>query len=383
MIHYKTLGMLAAAGLLFFNSGPSTRAADSVSTGDLGENVVANAGAYSWSPTISAPSVVLPATLDVIYGLWEDPAVTIHAYVNGTEVGTVLGDVGYGFPGPSSNSFDITGLLVDGVNTIVLSGLGESSGAFIIGGITVNYNLPAVTNEPPTNSVSSLPSRRGLLHYLTRTPLAGSTVTGSVRLQSNEQEKSSLQRFDLDATGLEPDTDYILVIATREETNAVQTVQSDGKGRLAVSYLAKGQGDETTKKPFPPGFALLTDIRALSLQNGSDVVAGAVINTSPEFEYLIKRPLTQADTNGTPAGSMSFKASVSEVSFQLRAEGLNAGQTYRLALNGAVVLTVSADALGHVAIEGWPAGAPAVLDLRALSLLDAANAIVLGTTLPK
>jgi hypothetical protein len=385
MIHNKTVGLLAAVGLLFFNSGPPIHAADSISTGDLGENVITSAGAYTWSPTIIAPSVVLPATLDVIYGLWEDPAVTIHAFVNGTEVGAVLGDVGYGFPGPSSNSFDITGLLVDGVNTIVVSGLGESSGAYILGGITVNYNLPAQTNEPPTNSVSSLPSRRGLLHYLTRTPLGlpGSTVTGSVRLQSSEQPKSSLQRFDLDAIGLDPATEYILVIATREETNAVQTVTSDGKGRLAISYLAKGQGDDITKKPFPSGFALLTDIRSLSLQSGSEVVAGALINTSPEFEYLVKRPLTQGDTNGTPAGSMSFKADASEVNFQLRAEGLTAGQTYRLALNGAVAATVSADALGQIVIEGWPAGAPAVLDLRALSLLDAANVIVLGTTLPK
>ena len=383
MTYLKSVTLLAAVGLLFLNSGAPVQA-DSVSTGDLGYNVVTFGGAYSWTPTISAPSAILPATLDVVYGGWNDPAVTIHAYVNGTEVGTVLSDVPYISPGPSSNSFNITGLLVDGINTIVFNGLGgESSGDYIIGGITVNYNLPAPTNNPP-EPTNSLPSQRGLLHYLVRTPLVtvpGSPAAGAVRLQSNEQGKSSMQKFDLDATGLEPLTDYALIIATDEETNAVQTVKSDKKGRLDISYMATGQGGG--KKAFPAGFASLTEIRALSLQKGPDVVAGAFISTSPAFEYLVKRPLTQADTNATAVGGFILKANANTVNFRLRAAGLGAGQTYQLALNATVVQTVSADALGQVVIEGWPAGAPAVLDLRALSLLDGSNAVVLGTTLPK
>jgi hypothetical protein len=384
MTHRKSVRLLAVAGLFLVNSIVPLQA-DSVSTGDLGYNVVTLGGAYSWSPTIPAPSATLAATLEVVHGLWNDPGVTVHAYVNGTEVGTFLSDVGYIFPGPSSNSFNITGLLVDGVNTIVFNGLGQSAGDYIIGGITVNYNLPAPTNNPPpvTNALPSLP---GLLHYLTRTPLEtvpGSQVTGAVRLQWNEQEKASLQKFDLEAKGLEPSTDYFLVATTDEEAKVIQRVKSDGKGRLSISYMAKGQGEGGGKKAFPSGLAPLTEIRAMSLQKGPDVIAAAIISTSPEFEYLVKRRLTQADTNSTAMGVISLKANANEVNFRLRAKGLSAGQTYQLALNAVVVQTVSADALGQVTIEGWPASAPAILDLRTLSLLDASNAVVLGTALPK
>lgn len=386
MTNLKSIRLLAAAGLLLNTAGFCS--ADSVSTGDLGENVVEFGGAYSWSPSITAPSVIQPATLSVVYGLWNDPAVTVHAYVNGTEVGTFLTDIPYLFPGPSSNSFDITGLLLDGVNTIAFDGLGESFGDYVIGGITVNYNLSAPTNTPPppTNHVVSLSSRPGLLHYLVRTPLEvapQSPVTGTVRLQSNEEEKTSMQRFDLDAKGLEPAADYVLVVATDDETNAVQTLKSDGKGRVAVSYIAKGQGEGPNKKAFPVGFAPLTEIRGLSLQKGPDVVAGMITSTSPEFEYLVKRPLTQADTNGPVNGTIHLKANTNEVKFRLTATGLIPGETYRLILNEIVIQTVIADSLGQVVTEGWPATAPAVLDLRTLSLLDGSSSVLLGTTLPK
>lgn len=109
MTHRNSVRLLAVAGLFLANSIAPLQA-DSVSTGDLGNNVVELGGSYSWSPTISAPSVSLPATLEVVYGNWNDPAVTVHAYVNGTEVGTFLSDVGYITPGPSSNSFNITGV---------------------------------------------------------------------------------------------------------------------------------------------------------------------------------------------------------------------------------------------------------------------------------
>jgi len=147
--------------------------------------------------------------------------------------------------------------------------------------------------------------------------------------------------------------------------------------------MAKGQGMGVGKKAFPDEFAPLTEIRALSLQKGPDVVAEAIISTSPTFQYLVKRLLTQADPNGTATGAISLKANANEVNFRLSAKGLSAGQTYHLALNAAVVQTVTANALGQVVIQGWPASAPAVLDLRELSLLDSNNAVVLGTTLPK
>jgi len=47
-----------------------------------------------------------------------------------------------------------------------------------------------------------------------------------------------------------------------------------------------------------------------------------------------------------------------------------------------VAMTTSSDS-GRIEIVGWPAGAPALLDLRSFSLSDASSNVVLSTTFPK
>ena len=44
---------------------------------------------------------------------------------------------------------------------------------------------------------------------------------------------------------------------------------------------------------------------------------------------------------------------------------------------------VTSDADGRLEIREWPAGSPAILDLRVLSLLDSGSNSVLHTVLPK
>ena len=116
--------------------------------------------------------------------------------------------------------------------------------------------------------------------------------------------------------------------------------------------------------------------------DGTNAVAWAWINTSPEFQYLVKRNLSATGTNSGAAGAVFLKANAEEVKFRVGAAGLTAGAPYHLALNSVVVASLLADANGRVGFVGWPASGPAVISLRAVEVLDGSSNVVLGTLLP-
>ena len=365
--------------------------AASVSSGDLGYNVVTASGSYTWSPTLSAPSNTLPATLGVVYGLWNDPGLVVHAFVNGTDVGSFLVEAGYFDPGPSSNSFNISGLLVDGVNTITFSSPDAFEGEYVINQIELQYNLPStnVTEVPPGTNGPVVNAGSSVFHYMTTTPLpatgAAPNVAASLRLQFKKQGNSLLQKFDLTVTRLAPNKEYALVAAVGEETtlSPVATFRSDKQGQARVSYMKQGEGQGNGKKALPAALDPLTDVHAVGIQDAAlQVLALGTIDASPSFQYLVKANLTPADTNGTAKGSIRLKANAEGTSFRLLADGLVAGAVYHLALNSAIVENLTADANGRVQILTWPAGAPAVLDLRTVALLDVGSQVILSTTLP-
>jgi len=233
--------------------------------------------------------------------------------------------------------------------------------------------------------------RRGtsILHYQTRNVLettdAGSNITGSVSLQLNEQGHSSMQKFNLNVGGLVPDADYFLLAAVGEDTNVVyvSTVKANSHGRLALSHMKLGQGKG--KHSVPDALNPLTDIRGIELQDASQTqtVAFAWINTSSNFNYMVKRNLTGEDTNSAARGSISLIANQDHVNFRLAADGLGASNTCYLALNSTIVDTATTDSHGRILIKNWPSGSPAILDLRSLAVLDAVSNVVLTTTLPK
>jgi hypothetical protein len=250
--------------------------------------------------------------------------------------------------------------------------------------------LGALTGTSPAASSATL---RGtsILHYMTRNSLttteAGSNVTGSVKLQLNEQGRSSLQKFDLQAAGLQANTTYALLAAVGEDTNQVSVaeVTTDAKGRVKLSYMKKGQGRGNSRKDMPDALNPLTDLRAISLQDLAltQSVAFAWIDQASSYQYLVKRNLTPADSQATAAGSISIKAPPQRVQFTLLADGLAPTNNYLLSLNSNIVESVTTDSEGRLRITNWSTSAPPVLELRSLALLDAGSNTVLSTTLPK
>ena len=234
-------------------------------------------------------------------------------------------------------------------------------------------------------------TRRGtsVLHYMSRNSLQstdpGSNVVGQLRLQFNEQGHSQKQSLRLVAGGLDAATAYSLIAVLGEDTNAVlvSNVESDAAGRLRLNYLTKAQG-HGGRNPLPVLLDPLTNVRSIGLENAStQTVAYAWIADAEQFQYIVKRNLTADDTNGTAAGSISLIANQRHVNFRLLAGGLGPTNDYHLALNSNIVSNVEADENGRLQIKEWPAAAPAVLELRSLSLLDGSNNVVLHTPLPK
>jgi hypothetical protein len=233
-------------------------------------------------------------------------------------------------------------------------------------------------------------TRRGtsVLHYMTRNTLVttnGSNVVGSLRLQQNEQGHSSKQSLHLFVSGLETNAPYTLIAIIGDDTNAVPvaTFTANRLGRSHVFYMTRGQGGGA-RNPLPDELNPLTDVHAIGIENAStQTVAYAWIADADKFQYLVKRNLTPAETNGTAAGSISLIANQQHVNFRLLAGGLAVTNDYHLALNSNIVNTITADGDGRLEIKSWPTNAPAILDLRLLSLLDASSNTVLSTTLPR
>ena len=233
--------------------------------------------------------------------------------------------------------------------------------------------------------------RRGksVMHYMTRNTLvtndAGSNVVGWVRLQHNEQGNSTKQSLQLFVNGLETNAPYKLIAMVGDDTNAipVEEFTADGKGRVRLNYMTRGQGSGG-KNPLPDELTPLTDVHSLGIENSStQTVAYAWMADAEQYQVLVKRNLTVEDTNGTAAGSISLIANQNKVNFRMLAGGLSVSNDYHLVLNSEVVNTVTANNDGRLEIKSWPSNAPAILELRSLSLRDSSSNVVLSTTLPK
>lgn len=229
------------------------------------------------------------------------------------------------------------------------------------------------------------------MHYMTQSSLTstedGPNVVGRLRLQMNEQGGSSKQSLELNVEGLASTTAYNLIAVVGEDTNAVPVDEllSDRKGRLHLQYRYSGQGNGGGNRvQLPEALKPLVDVRSVGIENSStQTLAYAWIADAEKFQYLVKRNLSPEDPDGSPAGQISLIANQSKVHFWLLAGGLNAADTYHLALNSQIVSTVVADDSGRAEIKSWPVNAPAVLDVRLLSVLDGSSNVVLSTTLPK
>lgn len=124
------------------------------STGDLGNNVISDAGLYDVYLNASTPSNSLSAGIQIEYGLWNSPNVNVSVFFNDTLLGSLLADSGYISPGSEFIDFDITGLLVDGLNKISFNGFGANSGDYVIGKVDMSYDNSGAVSVPTPSTIA-------------------------------------------------------------------------------------------------------------------------------------------------------------------------------------------------------------------------------------
>lgn len=380
--------IIGAAVLLL--TAISAARADSATTGNLDDNIITGAGAYTWTPTINAPFGTANGTLEVEHALWVGPPVLVHAFVNGVEVGSFLVEQP-AFFGTVVSTLNIGGLLVDGANEIRLDGLNASGGAYGVNSITVNFDVlpeppPPPPNEQPPVSTNHVAAsvHKERLHLLTRTavvPGENSSATGEMRLHVHKRGECDLATFDLNVRGLSPRTEYTLVVVTDDAMVPVKTLKTDKKGRLNFDYHT--HSGKNGGEGLPDGISSVAAIRGVALQQGGVVAASAWVEDSTDLLYAVKKNLTPTNPSGTARGALKLLSNAEDAFFRLGAAGLTPGQAYHVAFNGTVAASLTADAEGRVGFVELPAGAPTVLALRSVALLDASNNTVLETSLPE
>jgi len=127
------MGMHGLLTVLMVSAAP---AADNWTTGDIEDHLW---GGDSVAYTTDELSPVSEATLTLKYGLWNSPEVVFEVYLNDALVGDVIANNGYGSPGPSYETWDVSELIVGGVENVIEVIAQVGGGEAVVGRIDIDY----------------------------------------------------------------------------------------------------------------------------------------------------------------------------------------------------------------------------------------------------
>jgi hypothetical protein len=225
-----------------------------------------------------------------------------------------------------------------------------------------------------------------ILHLTISTGLSGPTGNGTVFADHKQQGRAEKQTLAIEVTGLAADTTYVVLVTTVAETNpvAVAELTTDATGAAALRYSKKGQGKgPKLGLPLPPVLDPVSALRHLEISQGATQTMLAADLAAPDkLQYLVKRALSREGTDEDARGGLRIKSNGRTEQFRLRASGLDAGAAYGLVLNEAVADWYVSDAGGRLGIDQLPAGAPSLLEIFEVALIDSATNRVLSTSLP-
>jgi len=231
-----------------------------------------------------------------------------------------------------------------------------------------------------------------ILHWMlhatfTNTDLAPNAI-GSVDAKLNQQGNADNQKLNISLGKLDSNTTYTLSAVLGDDTNLtdVTTFTTDANGAAAFKYShvgsshGNGHGPGT---PLPDALKPISNIRELVVDiSSTQEVLRADLTAPDRFQYLVKRAMSNDHVEDTAAASLRIHASGSFVQFRIDATGLTATQTYFLAINSDIASSTTSDTQGKLNISGLSGGAPAILDIHDLAILNSTSNSVLSTTLP-
>jgi len=230
----------------------------------------------------------------------------------------------------------------------------------------------------------------GIFHFMVRSTMTSSgfdaDAAGAVQAKRNQQGNADNQRLQLQALNLDANATYKLLAQVGTDTNLVEVADltTDENGVLDLKYVKKNNGNASPGgDPLPDVLNPISNIRALEVSiGGTQAVLSADFTAPQKLQYLIKRTLTNDGVELDAAADLRIKATQSAVQFRVRASGLTPTNMYSLALNGVILADYTSGTDGHLDINALPAGAPDVLDITDLAIVNATTNSVLSTTLP-
>jgi len=231
-----------------------------------------------------------------------------------------------------------------------------------------------------------------ILHWMLHATFTNMGVetgaVGSVDAKLNQQGNADNQKLNITLNKLATNTTYTLSAALGDDTNLtdVTTFTTDANGSAAFKYShlgsshSNGHGPGT---PLPDVLKPISNIRQLVIDiSSTQEVLSADLTAPDSFQYLVKRAMSNDHVEDTATAALRIHASGSFVQFRIDATGLMATQTYFLAVNSDIASSVTSDTNGKLNISGLPAGAPSILDIHELAILNSTSNSVLSTTLP-
>jgi hypothetical protein len=121
-------------------------------TGSIDQHIFSNQ-TLSW--TTDLPQIQT-AKLQIKYGLWNSPNLTLEVYVNNNFVGSVIADQGYISPGPEYATFGVGNYIVAGPDVIEVRA--QSGGEAVVGHVGIGYKTPLDALESESFSVNLTPN---------------------------------------------------------------------------------------------------------------------------------------------------------------------------------------------------------------------------------
>ena len=228
-----------------------------------------------------------------------------------------------------------------------------------------------------------------IFHYHVHSTMVNQGVepgaAGNVAIIQDEQGRADLQKLDVTARGLSPNTPYELDASTVGSTNsfAVTGFTTDAHGNAALHFQKNGngqnagQGQGNGKLPLPPELTPLIDVQQLAIVN-SNVQPVLVADSTDHLQYLVKRDLSTGDVTSL----LMIHANDQRADVKLASSGLATNSVYGLALNGNVVDSGTSDSHGRLALGTVLTNSSAALQISSVALVDAGTNVVTSTTLP-
>ena len=182
----------------------------------------------------------------------------------------------------------------------------------------------------------------------------GSTASGQVQIKHNQQGRADREQMMIKVSGLEGDATFHLLAWIGDDLDPMEltlfTTSSSGQG--AVKYMRKLQGNAAAAKgakkfDLPNLEDPVDDIRRLVIADDAmNHLLEADLEAPDQFQYLIKRELTNDGLDQDAEGAIHLKAHHNQARFRLRVGGLDPDTDYSLAANGEVLETVTTDENG-------------------------------------